>query len=111
VSELDPLRFDFTFKWETIIAAIEEGYYDQDCSTTRPPLFRGTNFCYWENLMRMFVKTKDYELWNIVTRGPCFPKTMVDQKSAEKTEEQCTQEDFARLSKNFKAMRILYCGL
>jgi len=30
-------------------------------------------------------------------------------KTVAKTEEQYTQEDFARLSKNYKAMNILYC--
>ena len=45
----------------------------------------------------MFIKTEDYELWNIVTKGPCVPMAMVDGKMVKKTEEQYTQEDFARL--------------
>jgi len=59
------------------MAAIGEGYYDQGCSTTRPPLFRGTNFSYWKNLMQVFIKTEDCELWDIVTKGPYVPTTMV----------------------------------
>ena len=54
----------------------------------------------------MFIKTKDYELWNIVTKGPYAPMTTVDGKMVKKTEEQYTQEDFARLSKNCKAMHF-----
>jgi len=61
--------------------------------------------------MQMFIKTADYELWNIVTKGPYVPMTTVDGKMAKKTEEQYTQEDFARLSKNYKAIHILYYGL
>jgi len=37
--------------------------------------------------------------------------TTVDGKMVKKNEEQYTQEDFARLSKNYKVMHILYCGL
>jgi len=59
----------------------------------------------------MFIKTEDHELWNIVTKGLYVPMTTVDGKIVKKTEEQYTQEDFVRLSKNCKAMHILYCGL
>jgi len=59
----------------------------------------------------MFIKIEDYELWNIVTKGLYVPMTKVDGKTVKKTEEQYTQEDFARLSKNCKAVYILYCGL
>jgi len=53
-----------------IMATTGEGYYDHGRSTVRPPLFKDTNFVYWKNLIQMFIKTKDYELWNIVTKGP-----------------------------------------
>jgi len=61
--------------------------------------------------MQMFIKTEDYELRNIITKGPYVPVTTVDGKTVKKTEEQYTQEDFARLSRNCKAMHILYSGL
>ena len=91
------------------MAASGEGYYDQGRCTVRPPLFRGTNFSYWKILMQMFIKTEDYELWNIVTKGPYVPQITIDGKTITKTEDEYTQEDFARLSKNCKAMHILYC--
>jgi len=59
----------------------------------------------------MFIKTEDYELWNTIIKGPYVPMTIVDGKTVKKAEEQYTQEDFARLSKNCKVMHILYCGL
>jgi len=40
--------------------------------------------------MQMFIKTEDYELWNIVTKGPYIPKTTVDGKLIKKTEDQYT---------------------
>ena len=59
----------------------------------------------------MFMKPEDYELWNIIAKGLYVPMTTLDGKMVNKTEEQHAQEDFARLSKNCKAMHILYCGL
>jgi len=61
--------------------------------------------------MQMFIKTEDYELWNIVTKEPYIPMTTIDGKALKKTKEKYTQEDYARLSKNYKAMHILYCSL
>jgi len=72
------------------MAATGEGYYDQGRSTTRPPLFRGTNFSYWKILMQMFIKTEDYELWNIMTREPYVLQITIDGKTVTKTEEQYT---------------------
>jgi len=79
------------------MAASGEGYYDQARSTTRPPLLKGINFSYWQNLMQMFIKIEDYELWNIITKGPYVPMTTIDGTTVKKTEEQYTQEDFTRL--------------
>ena len=59
----------------------------------------------------MFIKIEDYELWNIITKGPYVRTTTIDGKVVKKTEDQYTQEDFAKLSKNCKAMHILYYGL
>jgi len=73
------------------MTATREGYYDQGHSTIRPALFRGTNFSYWTNLMWMFIKIEDYELWSIVTKGPYIPKTTVDGKLVKTTEDQYAQ--------------------
>jgi len=45
--------------------------------------------------MEMFMKTEDYELWNIITKGPYIPMTTIDGKGVQKTEDQYTQEKFA----------------
>jgi len=53
---------------------------------------------------------QNWRLW-LVNKGPYIPITAIDWKSVVKTEYQYTQKDFARLSKNYKAMHILYYGL
>jgi len=68
-------------------------------STIRPPLFRSTNFSYWKFLTEIFIKTEDYELWNIVTKGSCVPMTTIDEKIEEKAKDQRTQADFVKLQK------------
>ena len=40
--------------------------------------------------MQMFIKTEDYELWNIVTKGPYVPQITIDGKIVAKTENQYT---------------------
>ena len=59
----------------------------------------------------MVFKADYYELWNVGTKGPYIPMTTIDGKLVGKTKDQCTKEDFAKLSKNCKAMHILYYGL
>ena len=61
--------------------------------------------------MQIFIKTEGYELWNIVTKGPCIPTIAIDKKVVEKFNDQDTQEDFVELSKNNRAMDLLYCDL
>jgi len=41
--------------------------------------------------MQIFIKTEDYELWNIVTKEPYVLEAIIDGKSQPKTEEQYTQ--------------------
>ena len=40
--------------------------------------------------MQLFIKTEYYELWNIVTKGPYVPTTIVNGKVFKKTEDQYT---------------------
>jgi len=60
--------------------------------------------------MQIFIKIEDYELWNIVTKGSYVPLATIDEKVVEKTEDQYTQVDFVKLSKNYKDMNIWQVG-
>ena len=93
------------------MATTGEDYYDRDHSSTRPPLFKGTNFSYQKLLMQMFIKIEDYKLWNITKKGAHIWKTTINGKLVKKTKDQYTQVDFVKLLKICKAMHILYCGL
>ena len=42
-------------------------------SINRPPLFDGTNYQFWSNKMSIFMRSFDYEMWDIVMEGPYVP--------------------------------------
>ena len=86
--------------------------FAQGRSANRPPLFAGNNFAHWKCLMKMFVIDQDMELWDIIIKGPKIPmKTKEDGESVPKSEDEFTQTDLEQVSKNYKAMNLIYCGL
>ena len=72
--------------------------FDSDC----PPLFKSTNYFLWQETMQVYIKHKDLELWEIIVNGPI---------TIDKFEDAYTEDDYKKISKNFKAINILYCAL
>jgi hypothetical protein len=72
--------------------------FDSDC----PPLFKGTNYVLWQETMQAYIKHKDLELWEIVINGPI---------TIDKSEDEYTEDDYKKISKNFRVINILYCAL
>ena len=42
-------------------------------STNRPSLFNGSNYQFWSNRMSIFIRSYDYEIWDVVLDGPYVP--------------------------------------
>ena len=92
--------------------SVGDGGFSQGRSTNRPPLFCGNNFAHWRSLMQMFIIDQDMELWDIIKRGPKVPmKTTESGASVPKSESEYTQTDLESISKNYRAMNVLYCSL
>jgi len=72
--------------------------FDSDC----PPLFKGTNYVLWRETMQACIKHKDLELWEIMINGPI---------TIDKFEDEYTEDDYKKISQNFKVINILYCAL
>ncbi|GJV04329.1 zf-CCHC domain-containing protein [Tanacetum coccineum] len=58
--------------------------YLEGQSVQRPPLFKSDSFIYWKNRFETFVKSKDLDLWHVITDGdfqPILrnPKTKLDE--------------------------------
>ncbi|MED6107464.1 hypothetical protein PIB30_014315 [Stylosanthes scabra] len=39
---------------------------NEGLSTTRPPLFNGTNYSYWKNKMRIWIRAQDVRIWKLL---------------------------------------------
>ncbi|GJS61358.1 zf-CCHC domain-containing protein [Tanacetum coccineum] len=85
-----------------------EGQYRQ-----RPPLFESDSFIYWKNRIETYVKSKDLDLWHVITNSdfqPIIqnPKTKLDEVvSFEKQ----TDDLKRRLAKNNEAKMVIYNAL
>jgi hypothetical protein len=42
---------------------------DSSSSSTKPPLFNGTNFSFWKIRMKTYLMSLGMEVWNIVVDG------------------------------------------
>ncbi|GMI64632.1 hypothetical protein HRI_000132500 [Hibiscus trionum] len=62
--------------------------------------------------MRLFIKSNDYVLWDVVEDGPTIPMKR-DKKGrlVPKTRAEMIDEDRRRLQVNDKALHIIFCAL
>ena len=51
---------------------MESEKYLEGQSMQRPPLFESDGFLYWKNRFETYVKSKDLDLWHVITYGD-FP--------------------------------------
>ncbi|GKB89175.1 hypothetical protein Tco_0961447, partial [Tanacetum coccineum] len=51
---------------------MESEKYLEGQSMQRPPLFESDGFIYWKNRFKTYVKSKDLDLWHVITDGD-FP--------------------------------------
>ncbi|GJR72380.1 zf-CCHC domain-containing protein [Tanacetum coccineum] len=54
--------------------------YLEEQSMKRPPLFESDGFIYWKNRFKTYVKSKDLDLWHIITYGD-FPPVQNNPKT------------------------------
>ena len=74
--------------------------YDLDSNC--PALFNGSNYFLWYETMERYIKRKGLDLWEIIVKGPIV---------IEKSKDEYAEDDYKRISKNFKAINILFCAL
>ncbi|GJU02469.1 hypothetical protein Tco_1112807 [Tanacetum coccineum] len=79
----------------------------------RPPLFESDSFIYWKNRFETYVKSKDLDLWHVITNGdfqPIIqnPKTKLDEVVPF---EKQTDDLKRRLAKNNEAKMVIYNAL
>ena len=62
-------------------------------STTRPPLFNGSNYAYWKARMRVFLKTIDERVWMTVVQGWTHPTEIVEEKIVPTPQDEWTEAE------------------
>ncbi|GJV54825.1 copia protein [Tanacetum coccineum] len=85
--------------------------YLEGQSMQRPPLFESDSFIYWKNRFKTYVKSKDLDLWHVITNGDFQP---IEQNSETKLDEVIPFEKQSddlkkRLAKNNEA-KIVICN-
>ncbi|VFQ73313.1 unnamed protein product [Cuscuta campestris] len=80
-------------------------------STSRPPLFDGTNYTYWKERMRIYIRSTNFQLWLVIKNGEETPMKKVDEKLVPKTEDEFDVEDIKKVENYAKAINMLYCAV
>ncbi|GJT10718.1 zf-CCHC domain-containing protein [Tanacetum coccineum] len=87
--------------------------YLEGKSMQRPPLFESDSFIYWKNRFETYVKSKDLDLWHVITNGDFQPivqnpKTKLDEVIPF---EKQTDDLKKKLAKNNEAKMVIYNAL
>ncbi|GJY11572.1 zf-CCHC domain-containing protein [Tanacetum coccineum] len=82
-------------------------------SMQRPPLFESDSFIYWKNRFETYVKSKDLDLWHVITNGDFQP---IEQNPETKLDEVIPFEKQSddlkkKLAKNNEAKMVIYNAL
>ena len=82
-------------------------------STNRPPLFDGLNYQFWSNRVSIFMRSYDYEIWDVVLDGLYVPmKTGTGvEASVPKLRREWSESKVKRVQVNFKNINTLHCAL
>ncbi|GJX22600.1 hypothetical protein Tco_0227045 [Tanacetum coccineum] len=92
---------------------MESEKYLEGQSMQRPPLFESDGFIYWKNRFETYVKSKDGDLWHVITDGD-FPPIQNNPKT--KKDEvvpfhKQNDDPKKKLAKNNEAKMVIYNAL
>jgi hypothetical protein len=92
---------------------MESEKYLEGQSMQRPPLFESDGFLYWKNRFETYVKSKDLDLWHVITNGDFLPiQHNLETKKDEIVPFEKQSDDLKRkLSKNNEAKMVIYNAL
>ncbi|WMV14570.1 hypothetical protein MTR67_007955 [Solanum verrucosum] len=108
-----PLSKEVSTKYPEGIAAplnLKEGQ-----SSTKPPRFNGQHYGWWKNRMHDYINVEDTKLWDVILDGPYIPTKEVKDGELTtivvKTRKEYNEMDRKKIEKNYKAKKILVCGI
>jgi len=89
-----------------IYAGMAEGQ-----STTRPPLFDGSNYSYWKDRMKIYLKSTEFKMWLVIENGEEPFTKIVDGKEVEKYEREYNEEEIKRAQLYARAINTIHCAV
>ncbi|GJU83598.1 hypothetical protein Tco_1285963 [Tanacetum coccineum] len=92
---------------------MESEKYLEGQSMQRPPLFESDEFIYWKNRFETYVKSKDLDLWHVITYGDFPPiQNNPETKKDEIVPFDKQNDDLKKkLAKNNEAKMVIYNAL
>ncbi|GJU06311.1 hypothetical protein Tco_1122741 [Tanacetum coccineum] len=92
---------------------MESEKYLEGQSMQRPPLFESDGFIYWKNRFETYVKSKDLDLWHVITDGDFSPiQNNPETKKDEVVPFHKQNDDLKKkLAKNNEAKMVIYNAL
>ncbi|GJT18576.1 retrovirus-related pol polyprotein from transposon TNT 1-94 [Tanacetum coccineum] len=87
--------------------------YLEGQSMQRPPLFESDSFIYWKNRFKTYVKSKDLDLWHVITNGDFQPIVQNPETKLDEVIpfEKQTDDLKRKLAKNNEAKMVIYNAL
>ncbi|GJX49157.1 hypothetical protein Tco_0276002 [Tanacetum coccineum] len=92
---------------------MESEKYLEGQSMQRPPLFESDGFIYWKNRFETYVKSKDLDLWHVITDGD-FPPVQNNPKTKKDEVVPFHKQNYdlkKKLAKNNEAKMVIYNAL
>ncbi|GJQ96225.1 zf-CCHC domain-containing protein [Tanacetum coccineum] len=92
---------------------MDSNKYLEGQSMQRPPLFESDSFIYWKNRFETYVKSKDLDLWHVITNGDFQPIIQNPETKLDEVVpfEKQTDDLKRRLAKNNEAKMVIYNAL
>ncbi|GKA34893.1 zf-CCHC domain-containing protein [Tanacetum coccineum] len=92
---------------------MESEKYLEGQSIQRPPLFETNEFIYWKNRFETYVKSKDLDLWHVITYGdfPLIQNNPETKKDKIVPFDKPNDDLKKKLAKNNKAKMVIYNAL
>ena len=78
-------------------------------STTRPPLFTGTDYPYWKTKMTWFLQS--FDLWDVIEDGLNIPSKLENGVMVSKPKQEWDEFDKKKVQLNVKEVYILHCAI
>ncbi|GJX41482.1 hypothetical protein Tco_0256472 [Tanacetum coccineum] len=106
-------QMEYNKRIQSLDRSMDSDKYLEGQSMQRPPLFESDSFIYWKNRFETYVKSKDLDLWHVITNGDFQPIVQNPETKLDEVIpfEKQTDDLKKRLAKNNEAKMVIYNAL